>query len=87
MTITVDSLLAKTEEAPVLFTQFVDKISRYGHDYLYCFVYNYDMPYYSGIISVIKDKQWTSIRCKNKKNVLEIHDYIKDITIYADFCR
>lgn len=87
MTITVESLLAKTEEAPVLFTQFVNKVSRYGHDYLYCFVENYDMPYYSGIISVIKDKQWTSIRCKNKKNVLEIHDYIKDIPIYTDYAK
>lgn len=87
MTITVDSLLAKTEEAPVLFTQFVDKVSRYGHDYLYCFVENYDMPYYSGIISVVKNMQWTSIRCKNKKNVLEIHDYIKDIPIYADYSK
>ncbi len=86
MTITVDSLLLKTEEAPVLFTQFVDKVSRYGKDYLYCFVENYDMPYYSGIISVINE-QWTSIRCKNKKNVLDIHDYIKEIPIYSDYAK
>lgn len=87
MTITVDSLLSKTEEAPVLFTQFVNKVSRYGKGYLYCFVEDYDMPYYSGIISVIKNKQWASIRCKNKKNVLDIHDYIKEIPIYAGYAK
>lgn len=85
MTITVDSLLAKTEEEPVLFTQFVDKVSKYGHGYLYCFVENYDMPYYSGIISGISNMQWTSIRCKSKKNVIGIHDYIKEISIYSSY--
>ena len=85
MTITVDSLLTKTEEEPVLFTQFVDKVSKYGHGYLYCFVENYDMPYYSGIISGISNMQWTSIRCKSKKNVIGIHDYIKEISIYSSY--
>lgn len=87
MTITVDSLLAKTDEAPVLFTQFVDKVSKYGRDCLYCFVENYDMPYYSGIISVTANLQWTSIRCKGKEKVLEIQNYIKGTSNYDDYAK
>jgi len=82
---TVDELLAKTEEPPVLFVKFTDKIAKYGLDCLYCFVEDYDMPYYAGIISSLTDKTWTSIRCKGKDNVLSIYEYIKDMEFYKQY--
>ena len=85
MDITVEGLLAKAEEAPVLFTLFVDKISHYGENFLYCFVEDYDMPYYSGIISALFTNEWTSIRCKGKEQVLKIFNYIKDIEQYSHY--
>lgn len=85
MKFSVENLLSKTEDAPVLFTQFVNKISKYGDDYIYCFVEDYDMPYYAGIISALSTDKWTSIRCKGKEKVLEIHDYIKDLDSYKHY--
>lgn len=87
MKITPDILLAKKEEAPVLFTIFENKVAKYGEKRLYCFVENYDMPYYSSPILNNGNKDWTSIRCNGKRKVLEIYEYIKDISEYKKYTK
>lgn len=83
--VTVEELLDKAEEAPVLFMKFKDKVSKYGINRIYCFVEDYDMPYYSSIITALSDMEWTSIRCKGKEKVIEIHDYLKDMETYTQY--
>lgn len=84
---TVNELLEKAEEAPVLFLKFRDKVSKYGSSRIYCFVEDYDMPYYSALITAIMNDEWTSIRCKGKGKVLEIHDYLKDMDSYSEYTK
>lgn len=85
--VTVDELLEKAEEAPVLFMKFKAKVSLYGESRIYCFVEDYDMPYYSALINALKAEDWTSIRCKGKEKVLEIHDYLKDMQSYNQYAK
>lgn len=83
--VSVETLLNKAEEAPVLFMKFRDKVLKYGDSRIYCFVEDYDMPYYSALITAIMSDDWTSIRCKGKERVLEIHDYLKNMDSYSHF--
>lgn len=85
--VTADELLDKAEEAPVLFMKFKAKVSSYGTSRIYCFVEDYDMPYYSALINALTVEEWTSIRCKGKEKVLEIHDYLKDMPTYNQYAK
>lgn len=87
MGFTPEALLAKTYEAPALFVQFVHKVSEYQETRLYCFVEDYDMPYYSSPIRNISGLECTSIRCHSKEKVIGIYNYIKDLAIYRKYAK
>lgn len=86
--ITVGSLLQQSELAPVIFTDFVDKVSQYKEDGVFCFVEDYDMPYYKTPVEyAFPEKHVVSIRCKGKERVLEINKYVEDIQAYQKYVK
>lgn len=83
----IDSMLEKAEEAPALFVRFENKAAQYGKEIVYCFVEDFDMAFYSGIIDHVLGKRWDSIRCKGKENLLGIYHYLKDMEAYKDYAK
>ena len=83
--ITVEALLEKAHEAPSTFTKFVLKTHIGGKNGVYCFVEDYDMPYYHDPIYYTTKKEPYAIRCKGKTGVIQIERYLSSQQEYNDY--
>ena len=75
---TEKELSNQTETSSVYFMKFASEVSKHQENGVYCFVENYDMCYYMGVIKINTILKPVYIPCEGKKNVIQTH---KDISI------
>ena len=72
-----EELLSKANNLfATYYLRFEHLTSKFGIDYIYCFVEGYDMPYYISRVREIIGVEPQHVECNGKKNVKGIHQYI-----------
>lgn len=82
---TPDALSNRCNDASAIFLKFVNSLSEYGEDVIYCFVEGYDMPYYRSIVKNVCKKEPVEIKCNGKENVIAANEYIESMDRYKHY--
>lgn len=85
--VTADELLEKISDESVVFMDFAHKVAEYGETAVYCFIEDYDMPYYSNPLKYVIELKAVPIRCRGKSKVLEIHETLKGHPVYNKYTK